>query len=343
MTGQSGQPVSIIVLNYNGKHFLDVCLSSVLEQQYPDFEVILVDNGSVDGSVDFVKEKYPSVRLLALESNQGFAGGNNRGVEMAKHDLIVLLNNDTRVEPGWLQALVATVRPEDLAAASALILTDGIPRRYYEKNGSVNFLGHNIMRIFDVREDIFFAGGASLIYKKNLLGLPFDDDYFAYAEDVHLSLRARFQGYRVLHVHEAVVHHFGSGTTRRQAGSFVTFLQERNRLLNTFIFFSVPTIIKVMPLVKLNALAKLAAAASGKKYSLRGLLHAYGWLLSHPGAIREKRRVLQAQRRVSEKEVIQKMTCKITNGESAMGRFANAIMKAYFRIVNIRTIEWPAR
>ncbi|MCX6138972.1 MAG: glycosyltransferase family 2 protein [Ignavibacteriales bacterium] len=336
-------PVSIIILNHNGKNFLDACLTGVLAQAYPAFEIILVDNGSSDGSVEFVREKFPAIRVVALESNQGFAGGNNRGVEAARHDLIVLLNNDTRVEEGWLKALVDAVEPDDVAAASSLILTDGIPARYYEKNGSINFLGHNIMRVFEKREDIFFAGGASLMYKRNILGLPFDEDYFAYAEDVHLSLRARFLGLRVLHVHDSVVHHFGSGTSKQQAGSFVTFLQERNRLLNTLVFFSPVTLFRIAPLLLLTVAAKLAVSLVGGKYSVAGLMRAYGWLLFHPGAIGGKRRSLEKERRVHERVVIARMTCKLTNGESAAGRLVNAVMKLYFSMVNLRTIEFPER
>ena len=342
-TPKSAWPVSIIVLNYNGRHFLEECLSSVLQQEYPEFEVILVDNGSVDGSVDFVRERFPSVRLLPLENNKGFAGGNNRGVEIAKNDLIVLLNNDTRVEQGWLKALVAAIEPEDVAVASALILTEGIPARYYEKNGSLNFLGHNIMRIFDRREDIFYAGGASLIYKRRLLGLPFDEDYFAYSEDAWLGLRARFAGYAVRHVHQAVVHHCGSGTTRKQANSFVTFLQERNRLLNTITFFPLFTIVRVLPVIMFASLAKTALAVIGKKYSLAGLLRAYGWFITHPLEVVAKRRALRAERRVPDRTIVSMMTCNITNGESPLGRVANFCMKAYFGLVGLRTIEFSPR
>jgi hypothetical protein len=342
-TPKSVQPISIIVLNHNGRHFLEDCLSSVLKQDCAPFEVILVDNGSVDGSIDFVKERYPSVRLLALKSNQGFAGGNNRGVEIATHDLIVLLNNDTRVEQGWLEALAAAMEPEDVAVASALILTEGIPARYYEKNGSLNFLGHNIMRIYDKREDIFYAGGASLIYKRNLLGLPFDEDYFAYSEDAWLGLRARFAGYAVRHVHQAVVHHYGSGTTRKQMNSFVTFLQERNRLLNTFTFFSLFTIVRVFPVIMFASLAKTASAVIGKKYSVAGLLRAYGWFITHPLKVAAKRRALRAEQRVPDRTIVSMMTCNITNGESPLGRVANFCTKAYFGLVGLRTIEFSPR
>ncbi|HAP35973.1 MAG TPA: hypothetical protein DCQ28_08550, partial [Bacteroidetes bacterium] len=122
--------------------------------------------------------------IIKSNKNLGFAGGNNLGVKNAKGELIVLLNNDTVVHQGWLQGLANAITNENVAAASSLIKTEGIPDKYYEKNGSINFLGHNIMRIFDEPTDIFFAGGASMIFKKDIIGVPFDEDYFVYGEDV---------------------------------------------------------------------------------------------------------------------------------------------------------------
>ena len=100
--------VSIIIVNWNGRSYLPDCLDSLAEQTFGDFEVILVDNGSVDDSVSFVRESYPWVKLVLLDTNTGFAKGNNFGLEHASGDYIVTLNNDTRAEAGWLAALVRT-------------------------------------------------------------------------------------------------------------------------------------------------------------------------------------------------------------------------------------------
>lgn len=332
-------PVSIIIVNYNGKQFLSACLSSVLKQEYPNFEIILIDNGSYDGSAEFVHKQFPSVKVFSLEKNIGFAGGNNFGVQQAQYNLIVLLNNDTTVEQNWLRNLAAAVQPDDVAVASSLILTEGIPQKYYEMNGSINFLGHNIMRIYHKKEDIFFAGGASLMFKRDIVGIPFDDEYFAYGEDVYVSVKARFAGFRVIHVNNSIVHHYGSGTSRNQKSSVRTFYQERNRLLNTFLFFSPKTLVKLLPLFAFNTAAKILAGFLPTKYSLSGIAQAYWWLLCHIGLIRKKRRELAGIKKVAEEEIISRMTCKLTNGETTVGRFVNAIATVYFKIVNIRTIE----
>ena len=333
------QFVSIIIVNYNGKHFLLDCLSSVLAQKYSPFEIIVVDNASSDGSIEFIQENFPKVRVIKSDKNLGFAGGNNLGVKNSNGNLIVLLNNDTVVHEDWLQGLVNSIADENITTVSSLIKTQGIPDKYYEKNGSINFLGHNIMRIFDEPTDIFFAGGASMIFKKNIIGLPFDDDYFVYAEDVYLGLRTRFMGYHVKHTNDSTLDHFGNGTSKTQKSEFLTYYQERNRILNTFLFFSFRTIIKVTPFVLLNCLAKLFASLLGMKYSSFGLIRAYSWFIFHIPTIIDKRKALQKERVVNEKEVIRYMTGKLTNGESSIGKLINAISLFYCRIVNLQTIE----
>jgi GT2 family glycosyltransferase len=331
--------LSIIIVNYNGKHFLGDCLSSVLEQTDSSCEVIVVDNASSDGSVEYLQKTFPSVRLIISTINRGFAGGNNLGVKESRGENIILLNNDTIVKPGWLKGLLSTLNDPAVVSASSLIKTEGIPERYYEKNGSVNFLGHNIMRIFDEPTDIFFAGGASMIFRKDILGLPFDEEYFVYGEDVYLGLRSRFMGYQVKHTNESRLDHFGSGTSKKEKSAFLTFYQERNRILNTMLFFSPSTILKVIPFLAVNFCAKIAAGLAGEKYSVSGVVRAYSWIVFHIPLIRRKRSMLQKERKVADDAVIRYMTGKLTNGESFAGRVVNSVSIFYCRIVQLRVIE----
>jgi GT2 family glycosyltransferase len=330
---------SVIIVNYNGKHLLHDCLTAVLSQSYGRFEVIVVDNASKDGSADFLRARFPAVTLVALDETRGFAGGNNEGARRAQGDLLVLLNNDAIAGEGWLSALVEAVAPPSVAVAGSLIRTEGIPERYYERNGSFNFLGHNIMRKYRLPENTFFAGGASLIFKRAIIGMPFDDDYFLYLEDVYLSFRARFLGFRVVQTAASHVRHLGSETTRREQPSLMTMYQERNRLLNMLLFFKAWTILKLLPLFAANAVAKLIASLLFRRYSLAGLLRAYAWLALHPSAIAEKRRALRPSMRASERDVTEWMTSDLTNGESAPGRVINALAHLYFRLAGIRTLE----
>jgi GT2 family glycosyltransferase len=330
---------SVIIVNFNGKHLLHDCLAAVLSQGYERFEVIVVDNASTDDSAGYIETSFPAVTLVRSQANAGFAGGNNEGVRRAQGDLIVLLNNDTVVADDWLQGLVDAVTPGPVAVAGSLIRTEGIPEKYYAKNGSLNFLGHNIMRKFERPENTFFAGGASLIFKRDILGMPFDGEYFLYLEDVYLSLRARFLGYTVTQTSTSRVRHLGSDTTRRQQASLMTMYQERNRLMNMLLFFSTPTLLKLLPLFAINVCAKLAASLLVRRYSFAGLLRAYMWLLVHPVTIARKRRVRRFEERVPESDVTTWMTSDLSNGESAPGRAINACARLYFRFAGIRTLE----
>jgi len=330
---------SVIIVNYNGKHLLHDCLTAVLAQSSDRFEVIVVDNASTDGSAAYIETAFPAVTLVRLGANRGFSGGNNEGVRHARGELIVLLNNDTIVGEGWLQGLVDAVSPAGVAIACSLIRTEGIPDNYYQKNGSINFLGQNIMRKFENPANTFYAGGASLIYKRELLGIPFDDDYFLYLEDVYLSLRARFLGFGVVQSPVSHVQHFGSDTTRRQQASLMTMYQERNRLLTMLLFFSTPILLKLLPLFAVNVCAKLAESLIRRRFPFLGLLRAYAWLAFHPVTIARKRRALRETRRVPDSEVTSWMTSDLTSGRSAAGRAANAFGRLYCRLARIETLE----
>ena len=334
---------SVVIVTYNGKELLASCLGAALAQRYSPYEVILVDNASSDGTAALVREDFPSVRLVRSESNLGFAGGNNEGVRHARGDLVALLNNDAVPEAGWLGALVEAVSVSGVAVAGSLVRTDGVPERYYERNGSVNFLCHNIMRKFALPTQTFFAGGAALIFRRDLLGVPFDDEYFLYIEDVYLSMRARFMGYGVVQSPAARVRHVGSHSTRRESSALMTMYQERNRILTPALFFRASTLLRLAPFIAANVAVKLIAACAGTKYSLAGLLRAYTWLLAHPGSILRKRRALVSYRRVQDADVTSWMTADLTNGESPLGRAVNGLARAYCRLARLRTLENPPR
>lgn len=331
---------SIIILNFNGRRFLEDCLGSVQREVGGRAEIILVDNGSSDGSTDFVRSRFPGVQVLDAGRNLGYAGGNNLGVRHARTNVVVLLNNDTVVDTGWLDGLLSALSRPDVAVASSLVRTKGIPDRYYEKNGSINFLGHNIMEVFDRPEEIFYCGGTSLAFRKDLLGIPFDEDYFAYAEDVYLSMRARFMGYRIMQANASRVEHYGGGTSgEAPIKPIIWMLQERNRLLNMLLFFSGRTLLKLIPYFIANMIAKYLAGLTSPRFSLLGAIHAHWWLFRHASRIMEKRRVLHREFRVQERSVLSQMSARLVQGDSVPARFLNGISIFYCRLVGLRTVE----
>lgn len=330
---------SIVVLNWNGKLYLDACLESVLGQDDGNIEVILVDNHSSDGSAAYVRQRFPGVKVIDAGDNLGFAAGNNLGVRHAGGDLVVLLNNDTVVQSGWMQALRSAMEDPAVVLVSSHVITRGVPALYYERNGSINLVGHNIMRIFAMPGNTFFCSGASLAFRKSVFGEPFDPEYFLYGEDVYLGLRARFMGYTPLHVRGSVVQHQGGVSTARRPAALITMYQERNRLLNLLLFFSFWTNLRIFPIFAGHAIVKLACALVGWRYSFAGLLRAYLWPVLHWRHIRIRRESLKLERRVPEREVLGWMTAKATNGESLAGRALNALLAGYCRAVGLRTVE----
>lgn len=229
--------VSIIVVNWNGRQHLETCLSAVAAQQGVQSETILVDNGSTDGSVEFVRERFPWVRMVALPTNLGFAAGNNAGVREARGRYVAFLNNDTAAEPTWLQALLASV---DEAAGFALITSCIV---YMDDPSRIDSAGDGVLRwggafkrhhggpVELAREsvEVFAAcGGACLMPRRVFEELGgFDEDFFLSHEDVDLSYRARLLGYRVRYAADAVVRHRGSATLGRVSESAV-FHGQRN-------------------------------------------------------------------------------------------------------------------
>lgn len=335
MTAAGTSTVSIVIVHYNGESLLDACLASVEAQPYRPVEVILVDNGSSDGSVAMVRNKYPGVRVLAQGTNLGFAEGNNRGVEAATGEYVVLLNNDTEVTAEWLPGLLEYMEDPAVAVVTSKVVTDGVPERFYSMNGSLNPLGYNIMRVFTDLSRIFFAGGASVMFRRGEIPRPFLNEYFLYHEDVFLSWRMRLLGRDVRMAQRSLVYHRGSATTKTQASAFVTFYQERNKLLNALLLFGGWTLVRLAPLMVLEGIAKfIAGAVSGRKSPV-GIFRGYVWILSHAGWVLARRRELQASRVVPDSGILCWMSGRLLDGEGAAARVVNGCMHAYARVMGL--------
>jgi GT2 family glycosyltransferase len=341
--------VSIIILNYNGKEYLSDCLNSILCQSYQDFEIILFDNFSSDDSVKYVNENFSNERLSVItsERNYGFAGGNNEALKYSKGDLIVLLNNDTIVDKDWLSELVKGINiSEDIGMVQSLVLTDGIPLKYYEKNGTINLFGHNIMEVFEIQNsgigEIFQINGCSLIIRKCVLakinGL-FLSEYFAYAEDTFLSFKVKFAGYKILHNAKSIVHHRGSATMKKYKNEFITFHQERNRLLNFMIFFSDSFRRKYYPLLLINFTLKMVYSFFLRRYSMKGIIKSYLWLMKNSEWIEAKRTEINKIKIRNEDEILKCLSGKFANGDNLVEKILNKMSLIYLKLVNLKVIE----
>ncbi|MGB6033600.1 MAG: glycosyltransferase family 2 protein [Bacteroidota bacterium] len=327
--------VSIVLVNYNGRDFLEPCLHSLLDQTYQPIEIILVDNGSTDGSVELAQTRFPSVTIVESERNLGFAEGNNAGFAQANGEYVALLNNDTVVEENWLSTLVDRIRNDDLALVCSQVITDGVPGEFYSMNGTLNYLGHNIMRHFRDLTQVFYASAASLLVRRDILNELFPDEYFLYQEDVYLSWKLRLLGHRIAMVPESRVHHRGSQSTKRETRELVGYYQERNRILNCLIFYQMSTLLRLVPYFVFDFLAKLAMALVGRGKPLKAILRAYFWPLTNAGWVQDHRRGIQSTRKLPDREVLSLMSPKVSGGQSFLSRVLNGISSAYASAVRL--------
>lgn len=233
---------AIVILNLNGRHHLKPCFETLAALDYPKdkFEVILVENGSTDGSADEMRRDHQWVKLHVNERNVGFAAGCNQGVELADDpDVVVFLNNDMRVEPAWLRTLVEPVaRGEHAATTSKMLSWDG--KLMNSAGGGMNFHGIGIQRGYldEITEayawprlTLFACGGAMAMDAKVYRELGgFDDEYFAYYEDVDLGWRTWIAGHSIAYCPESIAYHHHSSTSGRLPIEMIRLLQVRNPL-----------------------------------------------------------------------------------------------------------------
>jgi GT2 family glycosyltransferase len=230
---------SIIIVTYNGLHYLQPCLTSLIPQLTPDWEVVIVDNASTDGTAEFVESlDNPAICHVLLATNTGFASANNRGCEVAVGDYLFLLNNDTVVGAGTLGALEESVAhfPEFQIFACRMVRT---------LDGRVDNMGIRLTRLLRASQigtgsadawltarEVFGASGGAMLVRRSVImdvGL-FDPVFFAYHEDVDFALRARLAGYRCLYVPQAIVHHKGGGTSSSDAPLYRYYIQRNMEL-----------------------------------------------------------------------------------------------------------------
>jgi GT2 family glycosyltransferase len=239
--------VSVSVVNLNGEGYLKECLGSLMELKYPEdkLEIILVDNGSTDRSLELVRLNYPGVKIIENKVNMGFAAANNQAAKAAKGEYVAFLNNDTRVDKNWLIELLKPIYNDKEAVASGSKVLSMNGKKIDFVGGMINFEGKGFQidygRPAEEREHDgysflpFVNGGAMMINKEVFLEAGgFDEDFFAYYEDVDLGWRLWVLGYRVVFSPRSIVYHHHHGTSRTISEDKLRFLKERNSLYSIF-------------------------------------------------------------------------------------------------------------
>jgi GT2 family glycosyltransferase len=303
--------ISAIVLNWNGKRFLKECFASLLNQTFNDCELIMVDNGSTDGSLEFMRDNFPQVKLLALGENIGFCRAMNAGMKLAKGDLIALFNNDVVVDENWMAHMHSALKDDPHTGICASKVLFYKERNIINSAGDIfNTSGEAHNRGFgqendgryDEQEFVFSATAAACIYRRTMLdevGL-FDEDFFNTYEDMDLGFRAHLKGWSCLYVPGAIVYHHWLGTIGYFSLMNIFYMSKNN--LNILVKnMPLKLIIKYAPVMFRNHLGiSLNLAANGSYLPfIKGRLR---YLLELPRMLR-KRNIILKNKRITTTEV----------------------------------------
>lgn len=336
MTSTPLPRVAVVILNWNGQHHLAAYLPSVIEHS-KGADVVVIDNGSTDQSLDWLRETYPEVRVIGLDKNLGFAGGYNEGLKHVEADTYVLLNSDVRVSPNWIDPVLDAMNSEGYVACQPLIRNDSDPDLfeyagaaggYIDKDGFTFCAG----RIFEVFEsdggqysqnrEVFWASGAALFIQaeawKEVGGL--DSDFFAHMEEIDLCWRLKNRGYKVGVCGGSVVYHLGGGTLQK-ISPFKSYLNFRNNLYllvkNDHKKALYPMVFRRMVL---DGIAALKFLLEGSTPLFGAVWKAHRDFRSHFSTMKQRRR--------QEKQACRSTTVQIPYNET--GRYSGSIIVDYF-------------
>ena len=319
---------AVLVLNYNGVEHLKTCLPSLAGLTYPRKRLVVVDNGSRDGSVEYVRSAHPDVEVIALATNRGFAAAYNEAVRAVDAEWVAFLNNDTRVSEGWLDELVAAADRHGAAAAAAAIV-DWDGSRVDFAGGMTAFTGHAwqvdhgqpVGRRYSEQPILFGCGGAVMFRRDVYLehgGL--DEDYFIYFEDVDIGWRLTLMGYPTIFAPSAITYHRLHGTTAEWTPALKLRLYERNALATIFKNYDEDGLRRALPVAIALTLARNLTQAEldeslvtfGRKGPARttippqlgGMLIALEDFSRWLPRLQDKRAFIQQRRRLPDREVL---------------------------------------
>jgi GT2 family glycosyltransferase len=334
MSGTESPLVSIIIVNTNEKGHLIKCLPAVMNQTYPNYEVVLVDNASSDGSVEYVEQDFPTVRIVRSPSNLGYAGANNLGFSVASGAYMAVLNPDTEADRHWLAELVSALerRPEAGLATSKILLMDE-PAVINACGNVISVSGLTFCRgvgkpewHYNAQETVPAVSGAAFLIRRAVLDEigPFDGDFFIYLEEIDLSLRATLAGYKCLYVPTSKVYHkYTFKFSERKC-----FDIEKNRYYMLAKSFHTRTLVAMSPLLLLTELLVWGYMLSkGPRYA-KQKLRSYLWLYRNRARIRSAHARTQMTRRVSDRVILQGLAPRFQFGQMVGGgtaRVFNAI------------------
>lgn len=301
--------VSVVIVNYNGKELLKIAIESIKKSKFKDYEILVVDNTSTDGSQDFIKRKYSYVKLVENKVNLGYSGI-NEAIKFCKGKYILFLNNDIKIDKQCIGNLIKVIESDNSIGMTApklinyynkKLVSGGtwLSRAFYNghikgdgksKNLEIPYLGVGLIRKSIVEN----------------YGYLFDPDYFIYGEDVDLGLRIRLLNKKAVSVGGAVLYHMHAATMKKSSKAFTTFLMERNLLITFFKILSTKNIIFFMPYLLLARFIAIIRDLAALKISVAiSRLKAIFFILINFNLVLKKRRQIQKFRKASDAYILE--------------------------------------
>ncbi len=304
--------VSIVILNWNGKKFLERFLPSVVAHRYENSEIIIADNASEDDSVAFLQRDYPDIKIIKHSFNGGFAKGYNDALSQIDSEYYILLNSDIEVTPDWIEPVIRLMDSDRRIAACQPTLRSYAKPEYFEYAGAaggfIDHFGYPFCRgrIFQELErdigqynqvaEIFWATGACLFVRAELFHRfgGFDNDFFAHMEEIDFCWRLRNAGYKIMYCPDSVVYHVGGGTLPKKS-SLKTYLNFRNNLM--LIFKNIPAERIAYVFITrwfLDFIAAFKFLFQGGFADFTAVVHAQWYFLAnYKSQIRKRKRIFQ--------------------------------------------------
>ncbi len=333
--------VSVIIVVTNEIHHVRRCLPTLTRQTYPNYEVVVVDNESTDGTREFIDSQFPTVRVIRSGGNLGYPGANNLGFEHANGEFLAVLNPDTEVHPDWISSLVQALSTDpDAGLATSRILLMSDRSRVNACGNNVSLPGLTFCR--GVNEpawhyedpcDVTAVSGAAFMVRRSVIDEigPFDPDFVAYLEETDLSLRALLAGHRSIYVPNSIVwHDYEFRFNARKC-----FHIEKNRLAMLAKNFSVRTLLLLSPILLATELMVWAYVFTHGLAHVRAKAASYFWLLKNVGTIAEHRTRIQQIRRVSDRDVLAHFVPGLPMQQVTSGRFGNWLERAVSRVFRV--------
>lgn len=311
--------VSVIVLNYNGKHFLAQCIPTIKRQTYSNIEIIVVDNNSTDGSQQYVSEQ-KGVILIKNPENYGYAKANNIAVEKASGEFLFILNNDTELFSDTIEKLLSCYKPNSIVAPAQIFSINRKTDKTGFSGSGMDIFGYGYVNKNPLKTKPFYVDGAAIFISKkdfDKIGM-FDEELFIFQEDIDLSWRAQIFGYQIIRCWNAKLYHYsggvvpGGGKVKEgfvyKTSSFRIYLNQKNIIRNMLKNYSIPFLILLLPILILIHLSEIIVLSLlGKFNAVKCYVRAYFWNLTHIKQTLLLRRWVQKRRKVSDLVLLKRM------------------------------------